>query len=49
MVEVRARRGERVLHNFAAHLLKIDDGQIREWRMVDAKPAVSDEFWAQPA
>lgn len=47
MVEVRARRGERRLHNFAAHLLRIDGGLIREWRMVDAKPAESDEFWAQ--
>ena len=46
MVEIRAERGGRSLHNFAAHLLRIDDGRIAEWRMVDAKPAESAEFWA---
>jgi ketosteroid isomerase-like protein len=45
MVEVRAERGGRKLHNFAAHLLRMDGGRISEWRMVDAKPAESDEFW----
>ncbi len=47
MVEVRAQRGGRTLHNFAAHLVRIDDGQISEWHMVDAKPAESDAFWAE--
>lgn len=46
MVEVHAERGGRQLHNFAAHLLRIDGGQIAEWWMVDAKPAESDAFWA---
>lgn len=46
MVEVRAQRGERALHNFAAHLLRVTGGRIAEWRMVDAKPAESDAFWA---
>lgn len=46
MVEVRARRGERHLHNFAAHLLTVSGGRITEWRMADAKPAESDRFWA---
>ena len=46
MVEVRAQRAGRSLHNFAAHLLRIVSGQITEWRMVDAKPAESDEFWS---
>jgi ketosteroid isomerase-like protein len=46
MVEIRAQRGGRSLHNFAAHLLTIEDGRISEWRMVDAKPAESDEFWS---
>jgi ketosteroid isomerase-like protein len=46
MVEVRAERAGRSLHNFAAHLLRIADGRIAEWRMVDAKPAESDEFWS---
>jgi len=46
MVEVRARRGDRSLHNFAAHLLRIADRRITEWRMVDAKPAESAAFWS---
>lgn len=46
MVEVHAERGGRSLHNFAAHLLRLDDeGRIAEWWMVDAKPAESDSFW----
>ena len=46
MVEIRAERGERSLHNFAAHLLRVVAGRIAEWRMVDAKPAESDRFWS---
>ena len=46
MVEVRARREGRTLHNFAAHLLRVADGKIVEMFMVDAKPAESDAFWA---
>ncbi len=46
MVEIRARRGGRRLHNFAAHLLRVAGGQVTEWRMVEAKPAESDAFWA---
>jgi ketosteroid isomerase-like protein len=46
MVEIRARRGDRSLHNFAAHLVRIAGGRITEWRMVDAKPAESDAFWS---
>ena len=46
MVEVRAERGERTLHNFAGHLLRVEGGRITEWWMVDAKPAESDAFWA---
>ncbi|HEX6229822.1 MAG TPA: nuclear transport factor 2 family protein [Solirubrobacterales bacterium] len=46
MVEVRAERGGRSLHNFAAHLLRVVDGLIAEWWMVDAKPAESDAFWS---
>lgn len=48
MVEVHAERGARTLHNFAAHLLRIADDRITEWRMVEAKPAESDAFWASP-
>ncbi len=46
MVEVRAKRDGRSLHNFAAHLLRVADGRVTEWRMVEAKPAESDEFWS---
>jgi ketosteroid isomerase-like protein len=46
MVEIHAHREGRSLHNFAAHLLRIADGRITDWRMVDAKPAESDEFWS---
>jgi ketosteroid isomerase-like protein len=46
MIEVRAKRHGRTLHNFAAFLLRIPDDRITELWMVDAKPAVSDEFWA---
>lgn len=46
MVEIHARRRGRSLHNFAAHLLRVADGQVADWRMVDAKPAESDEFWS---
>ena len=46
MVEVRAQKGERRLHNYAAHLMRVADGAISEWRMVDAKPAESDAFWS---
>jgi ketosteroid isomerase-like protein len=46
MVEVRAERGGRTLHNFAGHLLRIESAQIAEWWMVDAKPAESDAFWS---
>jgi ketosteroid isomerase-like protein len=46
MVEIRAERRGRSLHNFAAHLLRIRDGRIDEWWMADAKPAESDQFWS---
>ena len=46
MVEIRAVRGDRRLHNFAAHLLRFDQDLVSEWRMADAKPAESDRFWA---
>jgi ketosteroid isomerase-like protein len=46
MVEVRARRKGRSLHNYAAHLLGVADGLITDWRMVDAKPSESDAFWS---
>ena len=45
MVEVNAARGDKRLHNHAAHLLFIRGGRIGEWWMVEALPAESDEFW----
>lgn len=45
MVEVRAERNERQLHNFAAFLATIVDEQVAELWMVEALPAYSDEFW----
>jgi ketosteroid isomerase-like protein len=46
MVEVRARRLDRDLHNFAAFLSRVRDGRIEELWMVDALPADSAEFWS---
>jgi ketosteroid isomerase-like protein len=45
MVEVRAHRDGRDLHNFAAHLARVVDGRITRLWMVEAKPAESDAFW----
>ena len=46
MVEVHAQRDDRRLENYAAHVLRIADGRVTEWRMADAKPVESDRFWA---
>jgi ketosteroid isomerase-like protein len=46
MVEVHAERDDRRLDNFAAHVLRVADGRVTEWRMADAKPAERDRFWA---
>jgi ketosteroid isomerase-like protein len=46
MIEVRAKRQGRTLHNFAAFLTRCAGGQVAELWMVDAKPAVSDDFWS---
>jgi ketosteroid isomerase-like protein len=45
MVEIRAERKGRTLHNFAAFLARVSDDQIVELWMVEALPAYSDEFW----
>ena len=45
MVEIRAERKGRSLHNFAAFLMDVRDGQIAEMRMVEALPEYSDSFW----
>ncbi|HEX3669814.1 MAG TPA: nuclear transport factor 2 family protein [Acidimicrobiia bacterium] len=46
MVEVRAERRGRTLHNFAGFLTRVAGGRITELWMVDAKPAPSDDFWS---
>ena len=46
MVEVRAAKSGRTLHNVAAHLLRVTNDQVTEWWMIEAKPAESDQFWA---
>jgi ketosteroid isomerase-like protein len=46
MIEVKAERQGRTLHNFAAFLARVSDGQVAELWMVDAKPAFSDQFWS---
>jgi ketosteroid isomerase-like protein len=46
MIEVRAHRGGRSLHNYSAQLFTLSHGRISEIRMTDAKPAESAAFWA---
>ena len=46
MVEVQAERNGWRMQNFAAHVLRVDDGRVTQWRMADAKPAESDRFWS---
>jgi ketosteroid isomerase-like protein len=46
MVEIRAERDGRQLHNFAAFLAEVGDGKVTRLWMVDALPAYSDEFWS---
>jgi ketosteroid isomerase-like protein len=46
MIEVRAERDGRRLHNFAAFLARVAGARIVELWMVDARPAESDEFWS---
>ena len=45
MVEIKAKRKGRELHNFAAFLMDVRGGEISKLRMVEAMPAYSDEFW----
>lgn len=47
MVEVRAARKGRTLHNYSGQLARIRDGRIIELTMVDALPSRSDLFWAR--
>jgi ketosteroid isomerase-like protein len=47
MVEIKVpdRKGKS-LHNHAAFLARVADGEISELWMVEALPAYSDEFWS---
>lgn len=46
MVEIKAARAGKTLHNHAAHCIRIRDGLVVEWWMVEALPAESDAFWS---
>ncbi len=46
MVRIDASGNGKELHNFAAILLRLRDGMMAEYRMVEALPAYSEEFWA---
>jgi ketosteroid isomerase-like protein len=46
MVEIRAERKGKTLHNHAAFLARVANDRITELWMVDALPAYSDEFWS---
>ncbi len=45
MVEVRAERKGRSLHNFSAFLSRVRDEQVSELWTVEALPAYSNQFW----
>jgi hypothetical protein len=45
MVEIRAERKGRSLHNFSAFLARVHNDQVSELWMVEALPAYSDQFW----
>jgi hypothetical protein len=45
MVEIRAERQGKSLHNFAAFLARVEGTEIVELWMVEALPAYSAEFW----
>jgi len=46
MVEIRAEREGRSLHNHAGFLLELSDSGIARMWMVDALPEYSAEFWS---
>ncbi|MEM8551765.1 MAG: nuclear transport factor 2 family protein [Pseudomonadota bacterium] len=45
MIEIKATRKGRQLHNHAAYLMTVTDGQIARIWMVEALPEESDAFW----
>ena len=46
MVEIRAERNDRILHNFSSFLARSNVDRIAELWMVEALPADSAEFWS---
>jgi hypothetical protein len=47
MIEIKAERKGRTLHNHAAFLARVNDhDEVTELWMVDALPEYSDEFWS---
>ena len=46
MIEVRAARKGRQLHNFAAYLIALRAERMRRIWMVEALPAESEAFWS---
>lgn len=46
MLEIRAAREGRTLHNYSAQLFRFDGPLVTEIRMTDAKPEESARFWA---
>ncbi|MCB1486443.1 MAG: nuclear transport factor 2 family protein [Bauldia sp.] len=45
MIEIKAERKGRHLHNFATFLMEVAGGLIHAMWMVEALPAYSDSFW----
>ena len=45
MIEVKAKKKRKKLHNHAAFLITVKRGKIESMWMVEALPAYSEEFW----
>ncbi len=45
MIEIKAERKGRTLHNFTGQLMTVSNGQVKRMWMVEALPAESDAFW----
>ena len=45
MIEVKAQKPTKTLHNFSAYLVEFANNKIKRTTMVEALPAYSDSFW----
>jgi len=45
MLEIKAKKGNHLLHNHAAYLAKFKNNKIISMDMVEAQPKYSDKFW----